>query len=280
MFSRLALLKLWEQRFADQALDSPRLSAQLLLAHVLGISRMDLLLNLGALVNPILQTRFEELAMRRFQGEPTAYLVGKREFYGLEFIVGPDVLVPRPETELFIDYLREYLLPDSQQKILDIGTGCGTLAVTCAHYFPNSKIIASDLSWAALQVARRNALKHKVAAQIVFTQGDLVRHFVCTHFDIILANLPYVPERNKDQLSREVIAYEPWEALFAGPDGLAVYARLASMLEKKVSKGTLLLCEINCSQGAAMTHLFTRIAEHVHVQKDYAGHDRLVVVVF
>jgi len=280
MLTCFHVLKLWEQRFHKQGIDSPRLSAQLLLAHTLAISKMDLLLNLGLELGALDLEAFEGLAKRRLQGEPVAYLVGSREFYGLEFMVGPEVLIPRPETELIIDYLRKHYAPDFSGTILDIGTGSGALAVTCAHYFSQAMILATDLSWPALLMAQKNAVQHRVNAQILFTQGDFAQHVCCHQADIILANLPYVPERDKVNLSHEVVNYEPWEALFAGADGLDAYRYLALTLQAKVLPETLLLCEIGSGQGLAMEHLFAPIAQEVHILKDYSGHHRVVVVVF
>lgn len=280
MTSCLTLLKLWEQRFSDQALDSPKLSAQLLLAHILGMSRMDLLLDVHLELEPPYQEQFEVLARRRLKGEPVAYLTGTREFYGLDFFVNPAVLIPRPETELLVDYLRQYCEHDFKGTILDIGTGCGTLAVTCAHYFPKAKILASDLSWAALQVARKNALAHGVHTRILFSQGDLAQHISCEHVEIILANLPYVPESRKETLSHEVAAYEPQSALFSGEDGLDAYRQLASILQNRMVRGSLLLCEIDMSQGAAIKQLFHKFSQEVRVLKDYSSLERMAVVVF
>lgn len=280
MFSRLGLIQHWAQLFAEQGLDSPRLSAQVLLAHVLSLPRLELLLAGQELVSIKEQARFEALARQRLLGQPIAYLLGVREFYGLEFYVSPEVLIPRPETELIIDFLRQDFSPDAALNILDIGTGSGILAITSACFFPQAKIVAIDLSWSALQVARQNILKHKVEQQVLAVQGDLIWPCACENADIILTNLPYVPEKTKNSLSPEVVLYEPSQALFAGHDGLDVYRRLLPLLKSQVKPGTHLFCEIDASQGQAMYDLFQPWATQVEIRTDYAGLERIVFVVF
>jgi release factor glutamine methyltransferase len=280
MISRREAVAFWEVRFSDAGLDSPRLSAQILLARALNLPRLEMLLDSGAPVSRTEFAAFEKLALRRLQGEPVAYLVGRKEFYGLDFDVNPDVLIPRPETELMVDRLGESAERDAALRILDIGTGSGALAVTCAVLFPNGTVTAVDISFAALSVARRNARSHGVADRTAFVCGDLVGAVDVGGFDVILANLPYVPEKTRGEMSREVLAYEPEGALFAGADGLAMYRRLAMSLNGKPRQGALLLCEIDASQGGAMFDLFSPMARDVCVERNYAGLDRLVIVVF
>lgn len=280
MNSRREIIAIWEARFDAAGVDSPRLSAQVLLAHVLNLSRLNMLLEPRSPVDDEVLTEFESLALRRLHGEPVAYLVGFKEFYGLEFEVSPDVLIPRPETELMVDHLLDTFPRDAVLRVLDLGTGSGALAVTCAATYPAFRVTAADISVKALATARRNARKHDVAQRIDFVRADLVQCFALGKFDIILANLPYVPEDSRDAMSREVISHEPWLALFAGSDGLGVYRRLASDVQGRMREGTILLCEIDHSQGAAMIEMFAPMARKVRVKKDHAGFDRLVVVVF
>jgi release factor glutamine methyltransferase len=220
------------------------------------------------------------LAARRLQGEPVAYLVGVKEFYGFEFEVNRSVLVPRPETELMLDWMRPVLDRGERMRILDLGTGSGALAVSCALLNPNAFVTALDVSAQALAIARRNVLRHSVQDRVSLVRGDLVGGVRVGAFDAIFANLPYVPERTRGSMSREVLDFEPGLALFAGEDGLDLYRRLAGDLAGRVSMGTTLLCEIDLSQGSAIKTLFAPIARSVLVQKDYAGLDRLAVVVF
>lgn len=280
MHSRQSLLDRWERLLRESGVDSPRLSAQVLLAHVLNISRLDMLLEAGAPVDEAVFQRMETLGKRRAGGEPVAYLTGTREFYGLDFEVNPHVLIPRPETELIIDQMRSTLDPQACLRVLDIGTGSGALAVTCAVLFPRCRVTAVDISREALKTARRNAAAHGVGDRVGFFQGDLVHALRPSSFDLVMANLPYVPMTTKGALSPEVIRHEPHLALFAGQDGLDCYRELARILAGAMKAGALLWCEIDCSQGAAMRDLFGPISEKVGILKDYAGHDRIAAVVF
>lgn len=280
MQTRKDILQYWEDKFLHRGLDSPRLSAQVLLAHVLNLPRLEMLLNIGDNVDEQFVMDMESFASRRMCGEPVAYLIGSKEFYGFEFHVSPAVLIPRPETELLIDFLLATLEPNVQKTVLDIGTGSGTLAVSCAKLFPFFDLVASDISFDALKIAKENARTHGVQDQISFFQGHLIEALRVGRFDIILANLPYVPASNRSSLSFEVLEHEPEIALFAGPDGLDCYRALATTLKNGVQPGAMLLCEIDGSQGEAMQGIFSFCAGGVRVVQDYSGHDRLVVVVF
>jgi release factor glutamine methyltransferase len=239
-----------------------------------------MLLDSRAMVPEAGLAAFEALARRRLLGEPVAYIVGHKEFYGLDFEVNPHVLIPRPETELMLDRLVESVARDASFRALDVGTGSGALAVTCATLFPGVGVTAVDVSLDALATARSNARKHGVEERVGFVCGDLLGPLDAGRFEVILANLPYVPERDRGEISREVISYEPGQALFAGTDGLDIYRRLASELNGVAREGALLLCEIDHSQGTAMSELFLPMARRVHIERDYAGLDRLAVVVF
>jgi release factor glutamine methyltransferase len=280
MHSRKSVLHHWERLLLASGVDSPRLSAQVLLAHILGIPRLEMLLDLNAPVEEAVCVRMEILGNRRSTGEPVAYLTGTKEFYGLDFEVGPQVLIPRPETELILDHMREALDENACLQALDIGTGSGALAVSGAVLFPRLRVVAVDISLEALKIARRNAAAHDVAARISFVQGDLVQALRLCSFDVIMVNLPYVPLVTKHALSPEVVLHEPHLALFSGPDGLDCYRELAQNFAGRMKPGTLLWCEIDSSQGALMKDLFTPISNRVRILKDYAGLDRVVAVVF
>lgn len=274
------LLQYWERRFAARGVDSPRLSVQILLAHVLRLERLALLLDLDIEVpNPDL-AYFVELASRREGGEPVAYLTGTREFYGLDLHVTPDVLIPRPETELMIDHVRDLFGANDRVTILDIGTGSGAVAIACATCFPQARVVGLDISRPALRVARMNARRLGVADQVDFVQADLVDPLHLSSFRVLLANLPYVPMRTFLDVSLEVRGFEPHLALFSGEDGLDCYRRLAHMMEGRVAPGTMLCCEIDPGQGEGMRALFASKARNFHVFKDYSGHDRMAHVVF
>lgn len=280
MHSRKTLLHHWESALTQSGVDSPRLSAQVLLAHVLGISRLDMLLDAHAPVNDEARSEMDRLGFRRCAGEPVAYLTGRKEFYGLDFEVDPAVLIPRPETELILDDMRRTLAGAENLRVLDVGTGSGALAVSCAVLFPGFRVAAVDISLAALRVAKRNAAAHGVGDRVSFVHGDLVQALRLSRFDVIMANLPYVPEATMAALSPEVVGHEPRLALFSGPDGLDCYRALAASLAGRVKPGSRLWCEIGATQGAAMKALFSGLSRRVDVLQDYAGHDRMVAVVF
>lgn len=280
MHSRRDILSHWETAFEQAGVDSPRLSAQVLLAHVLEVGRLDMLLEPRAVVDCCSQERMRRLAERRVLGEPVAYLVGKKEFFGLDFRVGAGALIPRPETELMLDHLLAIYGRHERRTVLDVGTGSGVLAVSCTRLFPFFQVVASDLSLEALRFAQANAKDHAVQDRILFVQADLAAALRVGRFNIILANLPYVPHSMLQTMSMEVLNFEPRHALFAGQDGMDCYRRLALELSQVVSPATLLLCEIDQTQGQAMTDLFGPVAREVRIMKDLAGKDRMGVVVF
>ena len=280
MNSRKKILRHWEDLFQRAGVDSPRLSAQVLLAHVLNLPRLDMLLDSEAMVSELNAGRMEELGLRRLDGEPVAYLIGEKEFYGYVFEVCPAVLIPRPETELVLDCLQESQSRTARKTVVDLGTGSGALAVSCAKLFAAFEVMACDISIAALRVAEKNAARHGVKDRILFFQSDLVEAVDIGAVDIIVANLPYVPTSTRIAMSREVLCFEPEGALFAGPDGLDCYRRLSRMLAGKMRSGTQLICEIDHAQAQSMKEMFGPMAHEIRVVKDLAGHDRLIVVVF
>jgi release factor glutamine methyltransferase len=280
MASRRDLLLDWERHFVRCRVDSPRLSAQVLLAHVLGVDRLVMLLDLALPVSDSSRLNFENLATRRAHGEPVAYLVGRREFYGLEFVVSPDVLIPRPETEMLIDLVRDRYATDEVFSVLDIGTGCGALAITCASLFPRARVIAVDISRPALRVAHVNVMRLGVGERVGFVQADLSSAVRVDSFAVILANLPYVPLSALEDISVEVCGFEPHLALFSGDDGLDCYRRLVREIAGRVRPGTILLCEIDPSQDVELRRLFLPWAARVDLVQDYSGANRVLVVVF
>jgi release factor glutamine methyltransferase len=190
------------------------------------------------------------------------------------------VLIPRPETELLLDLMRERFKSNAALSVLDLGTGSGALAVSCAKLFPCARVVAVDVSQKAIQIARHNAGAHDVLGQTAFVRGDLVSALRLSSFDVVLANLPYVPLSTRAALSPEVLEYEPELALFSGQDGMDCYRSLARGVSGRMKSGAMLLCEIDGSQGAAMSDLFSPLAQSVRIVKDYAGLDRVAIVVF
>lgn len=258
----------------DKGLESPRLEAELLLAHVLGGERLDLYTQGDRpLVAPELDA-YRTLLRRRAAGEPSAYLTGAREFYGLAFEVGPAVLVPRPETELLVDRARE-LAP---RRILEIGTGSACIAVTCARRLEDAALVATDVSAAALEIARRNAERHGVADRIRFLEGDLFAPLdPAGRFDLIVSNPPYVAEDLRGQArDGDALRHEPRGALFAGADGLAVLDPLVAGAPARLAEGGTLLVEIGEDQEDAVLERARRVFARAEVRRDLAGHPRIL----
>lgn len=255
---------------------TPR-EASLLLAHVLGLSEAQLLARDREPVPDRERQRFELLLARRLRGEPIAYLTGEREFYGRTFAVDPRVLIPRPETELLVDEALRLDL-DPAARILDVGTGSGCLAVTLACERPAARVLACDLSAGALAVARHNAARHAVDSRVHPLRSDLTAGIRLSSVDLVVSNPPYVALDDAAELPVDVRDFEPASALFAGPDGLAVLARLLDEL-RALRPGTPVLLEIGADQAESTRQLATERAFQVdRIRPDYAGIPRIVVL--
>jgi len=238
------------------------LDAEILLAEALGCRRIDLYTRYDEVPDDAARTAFRGLVRRRAEGTPVAYLVGRREFYSLNFRVTPDVLIPRPETELvvvtLIDLARQYPA-DRALKICDVGTGSGVIAVCAAKHLPHARVTAVDISPAALAVARANAEEHGVAERIEFVQGDLMNGLAADErFELVASNPPYVSQREMEQLSREVRDFEPTEALLAGPRGTEVIEALVAQAAWRLQPGGRLVVEINPALYRAACELIER----------------------
>jgi release factor glutamine methyltransferase len=229
--------------------DSPRLDAEVLLAHALGCQRINLYTTFEDVPGEEPRTAFRELVRRRAEGTPVAYLVGRREFYSLSFRVTPAVLVPRPETELLVVTLLD--LARSRPvgvplEIADVGTGSGVIAVCAAKHLPAARVTAIDISPAALEVARQNAAEHGVGGRIEFLQGDLLAAVAAgQRFDFIVSNPPYVAAAELSRLAPDVRNFEPHVALLAGRQGTEVIEAILSQAAERLNPGGHLLLEIS-----------------------------------
>ena len=253
--------------------DEARTEARLLIQHVFGLTREQLILRPDQELDEAL---LEPLLARRASREPLAYLLGERGFYGLSFRVTPAVLIPRPETELLV----EAALAVGQGHILDIGTGSGCIAVTLAKLLPNASVWATDISEAALDVARENAARHGVV--VTFALGDLLAPLpqgLC--FDVIVSNPPYIAPADATTLEPEVGVFEPHTALFdpiSGSDGLTLYRRLASEAPAWLTEGGWLMVEVGQGQAEAVAALFADAGlTAIDVREDLAGIPRVVL---
>jgi release factor glutamine methyltransferase len=201
---------------------------------------------------------FRAAVERRFAGEPIQYITGEVEFYGLRFQVNRDVLIPRPETELLVERVAGIALDFDRPRIADVGTGSGAIAVALAIHLSNAAICATDISTSALDAARANAARHSVAARVRFFQGDLLEPVASERFDIVVSNPPYVPERDRENLSVEVREYEPARALFAGTDGLDVIRRLIPAAFEALEPAGYVAFEIGHGQKEAVGTLLAQ----------------------
>lgn len=260
------------KRFASVS-DSPGLDAHVLLCEALGVERSYLLAHPEAELTAEQEARFERMVERHAAGEPVAYILGRRAFYDREFIVTPDVLIPRPETELLLERALAFARAHLVQAVVDVGTGSGALAVTFAAHVPDAQVYAIDISPAALDVARRNAIEHGVAERITFLQGDLVTPLIerGIQVDLVMANLPYIAAGELPELA--VSRYEPLLALDGGADGLDLIRRLVAQLPLVCRPRALALLEIGADQGEAVLKL---VGESGVLHQDYAGLDRFV----
>lgn len=253
--------------------DTPRLDAELLLADLLGVARAYLYAHPEEEVNAHILQEWQNRLERRARREPLAYILGKAEFYGLEFTITPDVLVPRPETEVLV----EAVLAKQPGTVADIGTGSGCIAVAVAVKLPQARVWATDISETALRVARENAERHRVVQRIHFLQGDLLQPLAGLRFDVIASNPPYVAESERLSLQPEVRDWEPPRALFAGSDPLQFHRRLAAEAHFHLCEGGWLMMEVGMGQAEPVAVLLEEAGyRQVRILNDLTGVGRVV----
>jgi release factor glutamine methyltransferase len=230
---------------------SPRLNAELLLVFTLECDRAYLYAHPERQLSANDQSRYDQALTERERGVPAQYITGHQEFWGMDFIVTPAVLIPRPETEHVIETVLERLgvgralLPADSLRIVDVGTGSGCIALALAKELPSAEIHATENSPEALEIARANAARHQLEARIQFHQTDLLRGFERGRCDFVVSNPPYVGESEEDQVQLEVRKYEPRQAVFAGPTGLEVISRLIPQARESLNPGGWLVMEIS-----------------------------------
>jgi release factor glutamine methyltransferase len=267
--------------FTSCGIDSPRPSAEILLAHSLGLQRIDLYVRYDQPLQDEELKRFKSLIRRRVAREPVAYITGERDFWSLPLLVTPAVLIPRPETERLVEAAIESLPDAAALRILEPGTGSGAVSTALATERPGLRIFASDRSVEALSVAGNNAARHGVADRIDFFAADWLSPVSdATPFDAVVCNPPYIPSRTIDRLQPEVSRFEPRRALDGGPDGLDAVRRLAADALGCLKPGGTLLFEIGFDQGPAACRIVAEAGGYFapEVFKDYAGKDRVVRV--
>ncbi len=235
--------------------NTARRDAELLLLRVLGRDRAWLLTHPEAELTPEQAQQYETWIARRARHEPVQYILGEQEFFGLAMRVTPAVLIPRPETEHLVEALLERVPNHAPLRICDVGTGSGAIAVALAHALPRAQVTALDVSAAALEVARENAERHRVAERVRFVESDLLDAVRGERFDAIVSNPPYIAE--SEILEPQVRDYEPHAALYAGETGLEVYRRLIPEAQEALIPGGWLLLEIGHGQREALASLLS-----------------------
>lgn len=251
---------------------SPRLDAQLILGHVLNHSRESLIAHPEQPLTDLQKQTYEKLILLRSKGMPIAYILGQRPFYDRTFIVTSHVLIPRPETEHLVEAALAWAKARQSPRVIDVGTGSGIIAVTLAAHLPHARVIAADVSFAALAIAQINGTS---LTNVAYVQSDLLAAFRGP-FDMICANLPYIATDELNVL--EVAKFEPHIALDGGIGGLTLIRRLLQQAPSRLAHPGLFLLEIGADQGSAVAELAYSAfpVAAVSVLKDYAGLDRVV----
>ncbi len=276
----LNLLTWTTSYFQSKDIDSARSTAEILLAHVLKLSRIDLYLRYDQPVNTDERKRFKALIQRRAMREPVAYIVGEKEFWSLAVAVNADVLVPRPETECLVERALDLLPKKGRRRVLDLGTGSGAILLALAKERPDCVCYASDQSQAALAVARRNAYSHHIEHRVHFFAGCWFKPLKPVALDMIVSNPPYIPSRQIRSLQPEVACYEPRCALDGGPDGLAEVRRIVVQAPAYLASGAALILEMGHDQGPGVAHIAeqTKAYQDISIARDYAGLERVVTL--
>jgi release factor glutamine methyltransferase len=264
--------------------DTPQLDAQVLMAHLFGKPRTWVLAHPTFSPKMDQVTKLEVLIQRLELGEPLPYVLGHWEFFGLDFDLSSEVLIPRPETELLAEQAIAWLQASPERRtVADIGTGSGCIAVSFATHVPGVRILATDISLPALKVARHNALKFEVADQIDFVQCDLLPQHVDSlstdrHFDMICANLPYIPTQVLSRLP--IYNREPTLALDGGEDGLDPFRKFFKLVPEWMASGGRILLEIEATRGLDVLSLAydAFVSAAIHLHQDLTGRDRLLEI--
>lgn len=265
---------------SEAGVDSPALSAQLLAEKAFGLDRLALIMEMNRTVADGQLEKFESLIARRALGEPAAYIMGVKEFFGLDFQVGPGVLIPRPETEEMVEKVQDLFGEEQEFLFADFGTGSGILAVTIAKLFPGARGVALDLSPEALEIAESNARLHGVSDRILFVRSDFNHPVLAdASLDLVVAN-PYLSDEELREICFEVSEFEPVSALVSGRDGDEDIRGSAPRIAAALKSGGTVFMEIGYLQGRVSRVIFESCADfsgNVDILTDLSGHDRIVV---
>ena len=274
------ILKWTEEYFAKAGLDTPRLDAEVLLCYVLQKERIHLYVHFDQPLSKDELAQFKGYIKERVLHKPVAYIVGHKDFMGLEFKVTEDTLIPRPDTEILVEAVISRLKTGGEPGVIaDIGTGTGAICLSLLNYLTSLRAVTVDISEKALAVAKENAQRLGLSDRIEFFHGDLLEPIKDRQFTAIISNPPYIPEGDIDTLAADVKDYEPVSALAAGPDGLDCYRRLVAAAGALLVDGGFLAMEIGINQREPLEHLAKESGwGRVEVVKDLAGIDRVVIL--
>jgi len=275
-----ALLDWTSKHLAEKGVDTPRLDAEVLLAHAAACKRIDLYgLLFATVAAPDVRQAYRDLIRKRLEGCPVAYLVGRKEFYGLELAVSPAVLIPRPDTETAVVEALAFAKKLDVPRIVDVGTGSGAIALAIAKHHPRANVTAIDASADALDVARRNAQKHGLVSRMRFLQGNLLDPVAGESFDLVVSNPPYIPTEDLPKLPIGVRQYEPHLALDGGPGGFIVFDHLIAQCVERLAPGGHFVVEIGSPQEQPARARLAARAEFTlgPTVMDSSGHPRVLI---
>jgi release factor glutamine methyltransferase len=263
------------QQLEDAAVGSPRLNAEMLLMFVLGVGRAYLYGHPERELTPQEEDSYCEAIAERARGVPAQYIIGHQEFWGLDFLVTPAVLIPRPETEHVVEAALELTKGIDRPRIIDVGTGSGCIALALAHELNRAVIDAVDISAEALEIAKANASRLQLAHRVQFRRSDLLEGFDTPEFDLVVSNPPYVGECEADKVQAEVRKFEPHVAVFGGPLGTEIVTRLLEQAHRALKSGGHVLVEIGFSQSEKVREMAAAF-EDVHFVEDLQGIPRVL----
>lgn len=274
-----SILKWTGQYFADKGVESPRLDAEVLLSHILGKERIYLYVHFDEPLQANEMAQYKDAIKKRIARMPVAYIIGYKEFMGLEFNVSPAVLIPRPDTEILVEAVIERLKEKESVSFVDIGTGSGAIVLSVLANLPKAAGSAVDISEAAIAVAKGNAEKFGVSDRVSFFHGDVYSPVKDQVFDAIISNPPYIPDADIEGLQPEVKC-EPHGALAGGADGLDFYRKLVREGLTLLKSGGFMAFEVGIHQAAAVAKLAEASSElgEVNILKDYGGIERVVII--
>ena len=279
MITVLESINLSTQYLNQKRIESPRTNAELLLADILNCKRLDLYLSFERPLSEDEVQKYREHIKRRGNFEPLQYVIGKVEFYGLEFKVNPSVLIPRPETELMVENILKQFSKDEKLIILDIGSGSGNIAIALAVNLPSSKIVSTDVSEEALLVAKENSDKHNVSGRIKFVKHDILKNDLNNFpmFNIVVSNPPYVSKESYLTLQKEIKNFEPAIAVTDEGDGYTFYREISAKASVKLKENGKLFFEVAQGQSGEVVEIMTKNNfTNIGVIKDYQNIDRVI----